>query len=330
MKILVFSDQKKLEELFAPAVKSRSHTLEILPRQYCRNRLKQLEEPHLVYYDIHQMEEKAYWKELRFLLRQPRIRTAVLDSRGIMEDPAAFFHEGGADYLGKGIFKSGLNPRRLKLLQDFLGEVPAEPEAADAGNCEQIIPPALLIPDGDWKKVRQGQEYFFCFLYAELDLTSDWKKKSGMEHLKQVKETFHEYIRKTVEPLNGRIWMWNEFGGLVLFPYGEGPCSMVVAATRLMVNRTIASCEDFPFKTPISYRLGLHMGETVYRDRGKTGTIVSDTVNFVFHLGTKYAQPGNLYITRPVWERTHPGLKDLFLPEGEFEGREIFRMRRVL
>jgi hypothetical protein len=65
-------------------------------------------------------------------------------------------------------------------------------------------------------------------------------------------------------------------------------------------------------------------------ERGNTGTIVSDTINFTFHLGTRYARPGSLYITKPVYDHTHPGLKDLFVKDDPFEGREVYRMRKIL
>jgi hypothetical protein len=283
----------------------------------------------MVYFDIFGMSKTDQKKTLRYLLKQENSLTAVIDDKGEMEDPALFFHEGGIDYLGKKQARDGVSLNRLKSVFAFLG--PDHPLLSPpAESAREAAFTAPLVPDGNWKHVKPGNEYMFHFLFAELDLTNDWKKKSGREHLKHIEERFHEYIRKAFEPVNGRVWMWNEFGGLVLFPCGEPPFPVVLEACKLMVNRNIASCEQFPFKTPISFRLGLHLGETVYMERGNTGTIVSDSINFTFHLGTRYARPGSLYITKPVYDHTHPGLKDLFVKDDPFEGREIYRMRRIL
>lgn len=330
MKLLVFSDRKKTADSFASLANGRSHEVEFLPRSECRSRLKKEREGCIVYFDIQDLSEAESRKELRYLLKLPGVLTAVIDGKGAMDDPAAFFHDGGVDYLGKKQLQEGVSLSRLKNMFAFIGDshpilcaLPEQESAEETGA-------GRLVPGGEWKRVKQGEEYLFYFLFAELDLTSDWKVKSGRDHLKQVQDHFQEYIRKAAEPINGRVWMWNEFGGLVLIPRGETPSPVVLTACKLMINRSIASCEEFPFKTPISYRLGLHLGETVYRERGSTGTIVSDTINFTFHLGMKYARPGCFYITRTVFEETPESLKDLFIKESEFEGREIYRMRSVL
>jgi len=332
VKLFVISDQKKITDHFSAIKRSRKNSIELLPRKEYRSRLKDETETCLVYYDISQQEEKAYGKELRFLLKMPHVCAAVIDSKDAMEDPALFFRQGGVDYLGKKLFQRGFQTKRLKEIEDFLGTSIGSAAATKPGTCPDPLsfPQECIIPGGEWKHVEQGKNYLFCMLFAELDSTSEWKRSSGQDHLKAVKDKFQGFIRKNFEQINGRIWMWNEFGGLVLFPYNGSSFPMVLAACKLMMNRAIASCEDFPFGTPISYRLGIHIGETVYKERGNTGTIVSDAINFIFHLGTKYAVPGNLYITRQVYETTHPGLKELFLEEGEFEGKKIFRMRRVL
>lgn len=332
MKILVISDQKKMEEYFSGLIKNDKTGIQFFPREGYRTRLKNLQTPLLVYFDILQLSQKDFLKELRYLGKIPGVLTAVIDARGGVDDPAALFHEGAVDYLGKKQLLEGIGLKRIKTVCGFHKEPVSPPEKPLHLHFEEKYQynKAILVPGSDWKEVREGKEYIFGFLFAELDLPGDWKKKSGQVHLKKVKDAFHEYIRKAVEQNNGRIWMWNEFGGLVLFPYEDGPSQMVLTAAKLMLHRTIASCEDFQFKTAISYRLALHIGSTIYKNRGKTGTIVAEAVNFTFHLGNKFARPGNMYITKPVYELTHSGLKDLFVREEIFEGREIFRMKNTL
>jgi hypothetical protein len=57
--------------------------------------------------------------------------------------------------------------------------------------------------------------------------------------------------------------------------------------------------------------------------------VVSDAVNFIFHLGYKRAEPGRLTISDEVPEEAVPeGLRDLFVPAGEYEGRSLVHSRR--
>jgi hypothetical protein len=71
----------------------------------------------------------------------------------------------------------------------------------------------------------------------------------------------------------------------------------------------------------------LHLGNTVYRSRGKTGTIVSDTINFLFHMGKQFSQRSHFYITAPVAPFIPDRLKKDFIPAGTFEGVKISKMR---
>jgi len=336
MKIIVASSLKKLPMVFSVLDNSRNHDIELVKPEVYRAVLKKkvadTPGPILTYLDIETFGAEGIKKEIKFLSRQEEIYPGILDLKNKIDDPASLFHMGICDYMGKKICSEPIQGKRIKQLLEFSqrglnnsSESAPEPEKKTVKNGmkkERISPNAQMVPDGDWSKIKNGKSYIFCFMFIELDLTSDWKKKSGPTHLKKIKDAFQNYVQNAITPINGKIWMWNEYGGLVLFPYVDGPCAMVLESTKLMVNKAIASCEKFHFKSSISYRIGLHIGET--------GTIISDTVNFIFHLGQKFAKPGNLYITKPVYELTYKGLKDLFLESDDFEGRKIYRMREIL
>ena len=76
--------------------------------------------------------------------------------------------------------------------------------------------------------------------------------------------------------------------------------------------------------------MALHIGRTVYESRGNTGKIVSDTVNFMFHLGQKYLKSQNLFLTEAIVPFLPEGLRECFTGVGTFEGVEIHRMRLPL
>jgi len=341
VKILIISNQKKVEESFYPLKKS-GYEIEKSCKENYKKYVKNLSGPVIVYFDIYQNSEKEYWEHIKSLLKQQIIFLGIIDSKSVAPDPAAFFHAGISDYIGNKQLLEGITKKRIKdifALKEKVNFLPHNMTETENKNekSQKLLPvlakkefSAKLVPNGEWKKIKNGEEYVFYFLYAEIDLAADWKRKTGQSILQKVKEVFHNYIEQHIKPINGKIWMWNEFGGLILFPYTKNDHDVAITASKLIVNAPIASCEDFPFKMEISYRLALHVGETVYKERGNTGTIVSDTINFTFHLGQKFAKPDNFYITEEVYNRIHPGLKELFLSEGVFENRNILRLRKFV
>ena len=68
----------------------------------------------------------------------------------------------------------------------------------------------------------------------------------------------------------------------------------------------------------------------MYRDVGETGDVVSEDVNFVYHLGAKHTRPGELTMTRTAFSFVPSGLQGIFIDRGTFEGHEIRGMRRFL
>jgi hypothetical protein len=87
-----------------------------------------------------------------------------------------------------------------------------------------------ILSGTNWKSIRSGQEYTFCFMYIELDNRQKLKGVFSAEKLEQVNQEFHDYIQRQVDPLLGKIWMWVDFYGLVLFPFDGEKCDAILKA----------------------------------------------------------------------------------------------------
>jgi hypothetical protein len=125
----------------------------------------------------------------------------------------------------------------------------------------------------------------------------------------------------------GRIWIWDDFGGLILFPFDGEECAAVLTCFRLILNRKLIHAEELHCRVPFSFRIVLHIGNTIYRQKGKTGTLVSNSINSIFHLGKKFAKPGNFYITKEVYRYIPEKFRSYFISVGEYEGFDVLRMR---
>ena len=172
----------------------------------------------------------------------------------------------------------------------------------------------------------EGREYTFCFMYIELDESVEMERKYGRKTLSKALASFKRFIENAVRPFNGRIWMWTGMGGIILFPFDLRSSDALKCGFRIMLIKSLYDVEESVFPNFLSFRLALHIGNTVYR-RGDTGNIISDSLNYIFHLGQQFAEPGNFYITEEMLLISHPAFVEYFYEQGEYEGRKIFRMR---
>jgi hypothetical protein len=75
--------------------------------------------------------------------------------------------------------------------------------------------------------------------------------------------------------------------------------------------------------------MAAHLGEVSWRERA-TGTLVSEALNSVFHLGQQFVPAGSFHVTDDVRALAGGPMRSFFVPAGQFEGRGIWRMRRPL
>lgn len=322
MEVYIFSDLKNIDTYFRDIKKSKNVTLNVSPAAELR-KIKRIAPPgSIIYADLSSFAKKEVPGILKFLARLADYRYAVIDPNGAAEDIAGLFHNGASDYIGKKIIKTGITRNRLQQAMDFQKlEYEAEIKKLPKTN--------YVLSGSDWKNITQGRIYTFCFMFIELDYANEIKS-FGMEQFKKVIGSFRGYLEDLIKPINGKIWIWNDFGGLILFPFNGKKCDSIETALMLMINRKLLSAEIIQLDIMLSYRIAMHIGNTMYKSSGNTGTIVSDSINSIFHLGQKFAEAGNFYLTEDIFSMMPEGLTNCFIKAGQYEERNIFRMRRVL
>ena len=323
MKVVVFSTNQPLIGKLKPLEKSRHFDYQTADPDSLKKILTKANGQTLVYLDASQFGQTQINKTLKESVKTDAFCVGIIDSAGVIDDPGNMFHLGAVDYLSKKTVQRGVTTQRVQKVISYcdFNETPEEEKV------NTYPEPVWKLSGSSWKNVKSGQEYTFCFMFVEIDLIDEWKNKSGRAHLDEVKAAFQKHVQQFAQALSGRIWMWMDLGGLILFPFDGKRCEPILDGIRLILNRLIISAEAYTYQTSIGYRLALHIGNTIYRTRGETGTIVSDAVNFIFHLGQKFAQPGNFYLTEPVTRFIPEQLKECFVSAGLFEEIPISRMR---
>lgn len=326
MDIVLFTDRSSVEKQFDAVRRSRVHAFSCHPLSELRKRVKTVDRGSFLYVDITGYEEDERSRLLAYLSRLKDFHYGIIDTEGKLKDVASLFHNGASDYVNRGLLIEGMSVKRISkasLLRSI--------ESAEQRPSVSTIDGQKAIPSGrDWGTVRSGHEYTFGMMYIELDRQTTLKNKLSEGQLNSLMNSFQDYIERSVAPYWGKIWIWNDFGGLILFPYNGQKSEAPVVCLKLMLDRKIFSVEETKLDTILSYRIAFHIGNTVYKRKGDTGTIVSKSINAIFHLGQKYLHEGQFYITEEALNLSHEGIRDSFTPVGNYEGYDIYRMKLPL
>jgi hypothetical protein len=320
--VLLFSDNPKIPSVFRARGAFRIRTVDW--KDFRREVLAR-EIPTLCYLDIASLPPGRLAGCLRLIRSRPQVSYGLIDRRGELRDVARLFQEGAADYVNREALRKGVGARRLLRVLAYLrtrrSEVPVGLPGATSGR---------LLPSGtDWSGVVPEREYTFCLLFVELDGREEMEKKYGVKNLGIALASFRSFLEGAVKPSHGRLWIWTGFGGIVLFPFSGADCPALGCLFRLVLFRHLYDVEQSLFPNFLSYRLAMMIGNLTYTQRN-VGSVVADSLNSVFHLGTQFAKPGQFYVTEDVLRFGHPAFKDYFLEAGDFEGRRILRMRAPL
>jgi hypothetical protein len=220
--------------------------------------------------------------------------------------------------------EKGIDKKRIKSAVKFKGH-DHNPESFNT-----IKPDSLITVKGGWDDININNEYTFCIMYIVLDQSNSSVKKTVNGSHNNLENRFKVYLENELKKINGKIWRWDDNQGLILFPYDGERCDAVLACFKLMRDRIFVSIEQCNSSILLSYTIILHLGNLKYQQRGKTGTTISESINFIYHASETFTKKGIFYITDSLYDKIPAGYRDLFVPAGIFEGIEMKRMKRVL
>jgi hypothetical protein len=211
MNIYVFSKTKNIDKTFTGPVKAGKHTLHVSPPSELKKAIKDAPMGSILYADSSSFGKAEFPQALKLLGKLEGSLFGVIDPKGTVEDIAGLFYDGASDYIGAAQLKKGIQKNRFDRIMKFK-QIEQPDERLKARKKDYII------SGSDWKNVRQGQEYTFCFLFIELDNKSGLKSV-GPEQFSRITAAFRQYVEEKVTPYKGRMWMWMDYGGLVIFPF---------------------------------------------------------------------------------------------------------------
>jgi len=170
----------------------------------------------------------------------------------------------------------------------------------------------------------------FYLLYCTLQGKTALDSRLGEKVFAQAYKRFRDHLVENFDESDGLLWMDTGKDCLFLLPPKQKSVETVVeSCLRMIISAPLVTLETLGLSIPINFILALHYGSLNYKPPGKTGTVVSDAVNFVFHLGAKKAEPGRITISGEIPEGSIPkSLEDIFVAAGEFEGRKVWHSKK--
>jgi hypothetical protein len=288
----------------------------------------------IIYLDPFRLEPAELKKSIA-QFKKLNVRWGIIDPKGAAEDPASFFFEGASDYIGSALVKSGLTKKRFSAAILFASGKEGKAAAKDTGR--QAEPESARktqkLPSGKfegWKMIKTGAVDSFFFLFVSFSKDLDLRALAGEAVFKNVKNILRDVLRSVYNDANSLLWMESENNFLFLFPYRAANCKAVIEASlKFLLNSRLIGIEKLGLSIPVEFTVALHSGKTTFQAPGKTGSVFSEAVNFIFHLGTKKAASGRLTISGDVNEEViSDGIADLFSSAGIFEGITVRHSKR--
>ncbi|TVR88556.1 MAG: hypothetical protein EA428_11665, partial [Spirochaetaceae bacterium] len=341
MRVLIFYNSKEIEKSFGSLCRSRNSVVELRGRNELGSCLSVLERSNenladgahgdgagcgdgrsqaavdLLYLDVSGMPAAQRTKSLRRLLAINRTAVGILDPQDDLADPAAWIREGAADYIGAKAGALRMKPSRFEEVLKWRNVKPESVvEQVNGVSSPQL--PNLIPSPTQWSRIHPGTEYSFVMMYVGLDLELGVSTNSRAAMLQNSLKDFRAALKEQVSPFHGRLWFWKDTAGLVLFPFDGESGDAIVAAMRIVLGRLFWQAEGRTNYITKNFRLAIDVGNTVYSDGSQRETLVSDMVNYMFHLGGKHAKDGQCVISEEMLSRCPEGLRSYFVPCGSF------------
>lgn len=329
MTIFIVTDNKAVRRAFDSAERSRTFTVDFHPQEKLGEAIRAADATpdSFLYLDVNGLDRRALKRRLTRFRDERPFRFGIIDSKQQIVDIAELFHHCAADYVGKGLLGEGMSTARLRRVVEF------DP-AGNGGRSHAHVPEHenhTIIPSGtDWSGIRDGQEYTFIMIYAGLDRGGDPDGKESDGYLSGLRKAFVALLEQTFSEYEARVWMWKEEEGLLLLPFDGQEIDAIVPALRLVLNHELINAEELASFGRVGWRLAIHLGNTTYRSSGRTGAIVAESVNFLFHLGSRFVETGGLAVTAPALQFVPQRTLPLLDHRGEFESVHVYALRELL
>ncbi len=280
----------------------------------------------LIYVDISALTKASQTRVIKKLQTiSKKTYCGIIDPKNDIKDPSTIFFRGLHDYIGKNLYKEKINEKRIKAVKDFADSAKICPIAkAKAPKTSS----ASNFPG--WDKIRKGVVYKFCFFYVRIESDVDMKTRLGNNGYRKCIDRLNQTLQQYFIEAKPHLWVETESGIIYLLsPKKENMQKAVQSALRMLASAPIISYEKLKLPFSANFVFAMHVGASEYAPKGSTGKIISESLNFIYHLGTNKSNRGRITVSQETYDIFQTAsLNDLFVTHGNFEGHSLLHSKR--
>ena len=175
----------------------------------------------------------------------------------------------------------------------------------------------------NWGSLRSGKTYSFTVVSLDIVGNSKLVRTYGTRAMEKLYFQFRTFLVRKVSQYDGRFWGYAGDGGLIAFTFKHHANRAVKCALDIQLTMPLFNMDAIiPMKEHLSLRLAMDTGRI--RFMSKTGTIVSEVINYAAHLEKSGTEPGGVSISDRTAESLDPRILTMFEKREPFEGREYY------
>ncbi|MDX9959229.1 MAG: hypothetical protein RBT68_12375 [Spirochaetia bacterium] len=314
MKVVLVTRSKALELIFTGIDLVRLNPAELDPGSLPWSA------EELVYLDLGSVPKRQREEWISGLGSTKGLHWAVIDQARIFPDPAVLFWQGAVDYIGAKPAGGIVNPDRLSAIRAYIERLENHVPRTSHHRTHQGSFPG-------WDALIEGKSYEVCALFTGVWDADGLRTRLGEQRFARFKAAVLGVVNVIIQEHSGLLWIADDQSFLALFP-PEMASQLVISAMRVLANMRLISYEQLRLEQEVGCLFFcLRRCELPWQKPGQTGTVVSDALNYMYHLGRKFTPPCTIDLVDDLAETLEPRLKAHFHEVGNFENRPIQRFQ---
>ena len=319
MKVYLISQSNKAESLFSTAITRLSFPLG-------KKKTKEASKNEIYYFHLESFTERKLQNLVKELSSIKQLRWGIIDSETIVTDPAALFHQGACDYIGTRALPKSIDEERLERLSVFysqknLDKAPSKLQPKTESKKKKTRTSSFP----GWNSLIAGKKYDFIALLVMIDKFEEFRNKIGLKNFEYLKEVLQIAMKKLAQEGSGVLWIDDGQGFLLLFPPKKMEKVLFLALDFLAQLRLFSFEQCKLGHDVLSVSFSLHKANLPWQKPGKTDRIISDELNFIYHLGKHFTPSTCFDLCYEVFAELSTKVQKVFTKVGKFEEKEVYR-----
>ena len=175
----------------------------------------------------------------------------------------------------------------------------------------------------NWGSLRSGRSYEFTVMSLDIVGNSKLVKKYGSRAMEKLYYQFRMFLVRKVSQYDGRFWGYAGDGCLIAFTFKHHADRAVKCAVDIQLTMPLFNIDSvIPIEDHLTLRMAMDTGRI--RFMAKTGTIVSEVINYAAHLEKSGTEPGGVSISDKTAQSLNSRVLTMFEEKHPFEGRVYY------